>query len=217
MYDEFKELDAEIVALSIDTAEDAARMLEIHGLEYPLAYDTTTEVTRAWGVFDLLDDGVAAPATFIFRSDGRLGAWRIGEDIADRPTAAEVLRVLRQLQARDEEPPPAASAQATPARPVATPITAPASAAIPAPAPEPTTTVLPNRSPTPEPTTVPEPARMPSPAPSVSEPASPDGSPDGLGPGVHDFTLPRAAGEPVQLSSFQGEKNVVLVFYRAFW
>lgn len=32
-----------------------------------------------------------------------------------------------------------------------------------------------------------------------------------------DFTLTSLAGPPVRLSSFQGERNVVLVFYRGHW
>jgi hypothetical protein len=32
-----------------------------------------------------------------------------------------------------------------------------------------------------------------------------------------DFTLASLAGPNVTLSSFQGEKNVVLVFYRGHW
>jgi len=32
-----------------------------------------------------------------------------------------------------------------------------------------------------------------------------------------DFTLASLAGPPVTLSSFQGMKNVVLVFYRGHW
>lgn len=38
-----------------------------------------------------------------------------------------------------------------------------------------------------------------------------------LGPGVHDFTLPSTDGDEISLSGFLGEKNVVIVFYRAFW
>lgn len=36
----------------------------------------------------------------------------------------------------------------------------------------------------------------------------------GLAP---DFTLPSAAGGEVKLSQFRGNKDVVLVFYRAYW
>ena len=32
-----------------------------------------------------------------------------------------------------------------------------------------------------------------------------------------NFALPSATGDTVSLSSFAGDKNVVLVFYRGFW
>ncbi len=38
-----------------------------------------------------------------------------------------------------------------------------------------------------------------------------------LGRPAPDFTLPDATGRPVTLSSFRGEKTVVLVFYRGYW
>lgn len=37
------------------------------------------------------------------------------------------------------------------------------------------------------------------------------------GDAAPDFTLASLAGPPVTLSSFQGSKNVVLVFYRGHW
>ena len=57
-------------------------------------------------------------------------------------------------------------------------------------------------------------------AAAVTSPAvQPDSAPVALalGPGVHDFTLPSTDGKNVRLSSFLGEKSVVIVFYRAFW
>ena len=38
-----------------------------------------------------------------------------------------------------------------------------------------------------------------------------------VGQPAPDFTLPDAAGRPVRLSSFRGQKAVVLVFYRGYW
>ncbi|NQW24023.1 MAG: hypothetical protein HQ475_11315 [SAR202 cluster bacterium] len=32
-----------------------------------------------------------------------------------------------------------------------------------------------------------------------------------------DFTLPRAAGDPLSLNSYRGSQNVAVVFYRGFW
>ena len=34
---------------------------------------------------------------------------------------------------------------------------------------------------------------------------------------AYDFTLPSVAGSEQSLSSYRGEKNVVVVFYRSFW
>lgn len=38
-----------------------------------------------------------------------------------------------------------------------------------------------------------------------------------IGTVAPDFTLEDEKGAPVQLSSFRGQKNVVLVFYRGHW
>ena len=38
-----------------------------------------------------------------------------------------------------------------------------------------------------------------------------------IGQPAPDFTLPDAAGRPVKLADFRGQKPVVLVFYRGYW
>ena len=87
-------MGAEIIAISVDSELDAARMVERYGLEFPVLYDSSADVARAWGILNLLDDGVAAPATYVFDSTGDLVAYNIGETIADRPSAVEILAVL---------------------------------------------------------------------------------------------------------------------------
>ena len=93
-YARFQAIGAEVIAISIDTELDAARIVEQYQIEYPVLYDTTTDVTKAWEIFDLLGDGVATPAAYVFDASGELFAYRIGETIADRPTAAELLATL---------------------------------------------------------------------------------------------------------------------------
>jgi hypothetical protein len=38
-----------------------------------------------------------------------------------------------------------------------------------------------------------------------------------VGQPAPDFTLPDAAGRPVKLADYRGQKPVVLVFYRGYW
>lgn len=40
---------------------------------------------------------------------------------------------------------------------------------------------------------------------------------NGLNDAAFDFTLPSSTGPEYSLASFRGDRNVVLVFYRAFW
>ncbi|MBI3030458.1 MAG: redoxin domain-containing protein [Candidatus Rokubacteria bacterium] len=45
----------------------------------------------------------------------------------------------------------------------------------------------------------------------------PTGATVAVGEPAPDFTLPDARGQAVTLSSFKGQKTVVLVFYRGYW
>lgn len=63
----------------------------------------------------------------------------------------------------------------------------------------------------PQPTTPPSATEAPAAATSEETTAAPSAR---LAP---TFELPNAAGETISLSSYAGDKNVVLVFYRGFW
>ena len=102
-YNEIRELDAELIALSTDDIARARQMQERVGASYPVLADPDRATTEAYGVFNLLGDGVATPATFIITAD-RIVASQIGRDISDRPSVASILHTLRQLQSGDLEP-----------------------------------------------------------------------------------------------------------------
>ena len=65
------------------------------GAEYPLLADPTREASKSYGVFNLLGDGVAAPAVFIINPDRSIRWSYVGRDIVDRPTTASILTRLR--------------------------------------------------------------------------------------------------------------------------
>ena len=145
----------------MDDAANAAEMKAAYGLEFPVLYDTNTSVATEYGLYDLLGDGVSAPATFIIRKNGTIESALIGTSISERPTPDSILDVLASLAEMD--------------RGVMT---------------------------------------DPPDDPEVVLPMA--GAPE-VGQRVPDFDLPTASGESVSLSENQGERNVVLVFFRAWW
>ncbi len=63
-------------------------------LPFPVLADTDGTAAKEWGVFDLLGDGVATPATFIINGDGEV-AWQfVSSDANSRPSARDVLFAL---------------------------------------------------------------------------------------------------------------------------
>lgn len=59
-------------------------------------------MVREYGVYNLLDDGLAAPATFVIDTGGVVRWSHVGRHTIDRASAQEVLHQLQQLA-----PPPA--------------------------------------------------------------------------------------------------------------
>jgi peroxiredoxin len=86
-----------VIAVSVDSREDAMQAVSSLGLTFPVLYDTDATAAKSWNVFNLLGDGVAAPATFVFDATGTLRAFRIGKNAGDRPHAEEVLEVIRSF------------------------------------------------------------------------------------------------------------------------
>jgi peroxiredoxin len=94
VYERFKELGAELLVISVDDQTDAVAAAVEWGLDYPVLYDDDNSVSIQWNVFNLLSDGVAAPSVFVFDGSGEFIAYKIGEHVADRPAAEEILSVL---------------------------------------------------------------------------------------------------------------------------
>ena len=88
---------AEILAISMDGIVSTAQMAAYAGAQFPLLSDPEGTVVRDYGVYNLLGDSLAAPATFIVRSDMTI-AWRhVGKDVADRPEPADIRQQIREL------------------------------------------------------------------------------------------------------------------------
>jgi len=94
VYPQFQSRNLGLVAISMDNVADAAQMAAHAGAQFPVLADPEGKVTRQYGVYDLLDDGVAAPATFIIGKDGVIEGQHIGKDIADRLTPEQIFQIV---------------------------------------------------------------------------------------------------------------------------
>ncbi len=93
-YPRFEDRNVSVAAVSMDGTVDALHMADLVGADFAVLADADGQVVREYGVYDLLGDGVSAPATFIVGPDATI-LWRqVGERIADRPSADQILSRL---------------------------------------------------------------------------------------------------------------------------
>lgn len=102
-YDEFEDLDAEVIGVSTDTIHTHLAWIntdrEKNGLgqlKYPLAADTNHKVSSDYGVL-LEDEGIALRGLFIISPEGELMYQTVFHNNIGRDVD-ETLRVLQALQ-----------------------------------------------------------------------------------------------------------------------
>ena len=75
----------------MDTVSESAILAEEIGASYKLLSDPEGTVVKEYGIYDLLDDGVAAPSVFVVGSSRFIEWSYIGNSITDRPSVNAVL------------------------------------------------------------------------------------------------------------------------------
>ncbi|MCE7794770.1 peroxiredoxin [Salipaludibacillus sp. CUR1] len=102
-YDEFEDLDAEVIGVSTDTIHTHLAWINtdrddngLGKLDYPLAADTNHEVSREYGVL-IEEEGVALRGLFIISPEGELMYSVVNHNNIGRDVD-ETLRVLQALQ-----------------------------------------------------------------------------------------------------------------------
>jgi len=97
-YDEFKKLNTEILAVSVDSKFSHKRFAEtepiLKGLKLMMGADSNQEVSRAFGVL-VEEEGVALRGRFLFTPEGICVAQEVQADSVGR----NVNEFLRQVQA----------------------------------------------------------------------------------------------------------------------
>ncbi len=90
-YAEFRARGAAVLAVAVQDAARAQTMQRLVGAEYPILADADHAVADAYHVYNLLSDGVAAPAVFVIDARGEIVWSYIGKDANDRLPAAQIL------------------------------------------------------------------------------------------------------------------------------
>ncbi len=120
-YSRFKQIGAELIAISTDLPEKTRMTVDSIGVEFPVLSDVNGSVSESWGIFNLSGNGHAAPALFVFGPSGDELGRQIGFSASDLPGLEEMLQTIqRSLDTGTAEPTPT-PAPATPQAATPTP------------------------------------------------------------------------------------------------
>lgn len=72
-------------------AEAVAR---VTGAPFPILADPDHAVAEAYGVYNLLGDGIATPSVFVIDTSGHIVWSYVGQNAADRPSIETILENL---------------------------------------------------------------------------------------------------------------------------
>ena len=97
MYPEFLKRNVSLAAISTDDVADALKMMELTGAEFAILSDRDAEVAKDYGVYNLLNDGVATPSAIIVSPEGDIEWQYVGKSVSDRPTPDEILAQVDRL------------------------------------------------------------------------------------------------------------------------
>ncbi len=94
-YGAFQEAGVEIVAVAVANASTIDQgVRRVINPPYPLLADPDHEVAEAFGVYELVASGYAAPSVFVIDTDRSIVWSYVGRDRGDRPSVADVLENL---------------------------------------------------------------------------------------------------------------------------
>ena len=93
-YEVFQGAGAEVIVVAVASVASVEGWCQRASVSYPMLADPTHRVAEAYGVYNLLSDGLAAPAVFVIDTDGHI-VWRhVGQHPGDKPSAQTILEQL---------------------------------------------------------------------------------------------------------------------------
>ncbi len=96
-YEEITGLQTDIIAISTDDLSQASCIAESLHLDFPILYDPAAGVVRKYGVYNLWEDGMATPSTFVLDRTDKIQWQHNGQTVYDRLSNEEIIEQLRKL------------------------------------------------------------------------------------------------------------------------
>lgn len=92
--EKFRELDAQVLGISVDAAPSLRVFAEQTGVRFPLLSDFKRRAAAAYGVLDQ-ERGFAERATFVIDKEGRIRSIETGASAIDPTGALNSCRALK--------------------------------------------------------------------------------------------------------------------------
>lgn len=83
-----------MVTLVVAPTESVEEWCQRRGFTFPMLADADHKVSEAYGVYNLLGDGLAAPAAFVVEIDGRITWSQVSWHPGEWPSAQAILEHL---------------------------------------------------------------------------------------------------------------------------
>jgi peroxiredoxin len=96
-YSKFQELNAEILAVSVEEPSIGQYVTDLLDIAFPILSDEDHDVVDKYGVYNLLGDSLATPSVFIVDTEGIIRWTYVGQSSSDRPSNEMILEQLRGL------------------------------------------------------------------------------------------------------------------------
>jgi peroxiredoxin len=84
----------EVVSIVVASLSDVEGWCQRAGIAYPMLADDAHQVSEAYGIYNLLGDGLAAPAVFVVATDGRIVWSRVAKSASDPVSVSTIMQHL---------------------------------------------------------------------------------------------------------------------------
>ena len=96
-YQQIAAQNAEVVALSTDNLEGAKWAIDSLGVPFQVVFDLSTDVPKAYEVWNLYGDNLATGSAFVIDTNGIVRWKQIYSGIHDLVTANAIVEALKAL------------------------------------------------------------------------------------------------------------------------